>query len=450
MGAVSDGFLNSCISYLKTELCKPKKFAWDSERSCLPLQDYCYNLYENKLVNHSEQLFNRLLLPYKIEDAHNQHKNMEPDPTWVSLLESYKKYCPLIYNFIETCFPADEQEQYLSYPIKNKNDVQTCAEMAWLLLQSQAMRIRDLECFFVLYGGPNTGKSTLIDLLRRMVGDQATLYLTFNDLNSPFGLAPLVKREIQVMAITEGCQLSRRQQDQIATKIKSITSAVDRLSVNQKYLNSAEVRFRGILVMATNELIFDTNTTRGVLDKRLIPLIMENRISLSCATNYAEEIPDKEFAHFVSIIGRYYKGQKGHENLKQKILELRQSELVKSLNQNMLMSAEDNSYVAFIMENLKQQKGGLVPIKPRLPIHFDVPYLSEEYQKFVLLNLQQFNLVNQNQERFNEKAFMKALNNFFGWFTVKKTRRRLKAKEGTKHKIFVFTDLAYKNFNESP
>lgn len=96
LGSVNDSFLNSTISYLKTVLCKPDNIKWDSHQDYLPLKDDLLNLSEGKLLNHSENFYNRLSLPYNIEEAFYENAIPEDQKIWDNLLNLYKQKCASI------------------------------------------------------------------------------------------------------------------------------------------------------------------------------------------------------------------------------------------------------------------------------------------------------------------------------------------------------------------
>lgn len=329
----------------------------------------------------------------------------------------------------------------MAFEVNEQENTKTVKEIAWLLLPSQALRLMDMECFFVLHSGPNTGKSTMIDMIRKMVGDEATLYISFPDMGFSFGLQKLIEREIQMIAI--GCNLQGRQRDLIATKIKSMTSAVDRLNISQKYKSAALVQFHGILVVATNEAIFDVNTTRGIIDKRMITLPMEQRIPMTSCIDYVQEINEKEFSNFIAITASFYKGKEPREALKNRILSLRQSEIVRSINQHILVNNGYNPYTQFALDRLTYKPGSNIPINPLRGGGFDKPFISNAFALYTLQDANQDSIIDVNI-KFEEESLTKALHNFCNWHTVKKTRRTLTSTTGSKHKVFVLLDIDYK------
>ena len=123
------------------------------------------------------------------------------------------------------------------------------------------------------------------------MGRESTLYLSlsFSSLSETFGLAPLATQSIQLIAIPEGQKLPPHKIDSICAKLKALTSVLDSIPVSIKYKPNVKVNYKGALVIASNDLIFDADTTRGIGDKRKFILPMEQKVPLSQERNVIED-----------------------------------------------------------------------------------------------------------------------------------------------------------------
>lgn len=146
-----------------------------------------------------------------------------------------KAKCPLWRGFIQDVFNGD----------------QGCLDLLQEWFGYNMIASNHMQQMLFLFGVPGSGKSTTIDVLTAMLGDDRVCPLNIEDMTSQFGLEQLVGKYAAI--ITEDKATNHVDADKVMQKLKKITGQ-DAISVARKYKESVHVRFFSRFTYAGNEL----------------------------------------------------------------------------------------------------------------------------------------------------------------------------------------------------
>ena len=156
--------------------------------------------------------------------------------------------CPAYEQIISTLYSEEERHK-----------------LEWAIGSIVTGDSRTLQKFLVLYGGPGTGKSTILNIIQDLFEGYHAVFdaKALGSANAQFALEPFKKNPL--VAIQHDGDLSKIEDN---TRLNSVVSH-EWMSVNEKHKSQYENRFICFLFMGTNKPVKITDGKSGIL-RRLI------------------------------------------------------------------------------------------------------------------------------------------------------------------------------------
>ena len=156
--------------------------------------------------------------------------------------------CPAYEQIISTLYSEEERHK-----------------IEWAIGSIVTGESRTLQKFLVLYGGPGTGKSTMLNIIQDLFDGYHAVFdaKALGSANAQFALEPFKKNPL--VAIQHDGDLSKIEDN---TRLNSVVSH-EWMSVNEKHKSQYENRFICFLFMGTNKPVKITDGKSGIL-RRLI------------------------------------------------------------------------------------------------------------------------------------------------------------------------------------
>lgn len=156
--------------------------------------------------------------------------------------------CPAYEQIISTLYSEEERRK-----------------LEWAIGSIVTGDSRTLQKFLVLYGGPGTGKSTILNIIQDLFEGYHAVFdaKALGSANAQFALEPFKKNPL--VAIQHDGDLSKIEDN---TRLNSVVSH-EWMSVNEKHKSQYENRFICFLFMGTNKPVKITDGKSGIL-RRLI------------------------------------------------------------------------------------------------------------------------------------------------------------------------------------
>lgn len=158
--------------------------------------------------------------------------------------------------FVTSTLPYDYDPKaqcrlWLGFLMDIFNGDQGCLDLLQEWFGYNLIASNHMQQMLFLFGVPGSGKSTVINLLASMLGDERVCPLNIEDMTNQFGLEQLVGKYAAI--ITEDRAANRTDADKVMQKLKKITGQ-DMISVSRKYKEAVHVRFFSRFTYAGNEL----------------------------------------------------------------------------------------------------------------------------------------------------------------------------------------------------
>lgn len=201
-------------------------------------QNYCNTIQDNYVELDSKIAFMNddirkddyisKKLPYAIEDI--------PIPNWDEL--------------IGTLYSEEERQK-----------------IEWAIGSVIAGDSKDIQKFYVFYGAPGTGKSTILKIVKKLFEGYTTTFdaKAIGNPNAAFALEPF--KDNPLIAIQDDGDLSRIEDN---TRLNSIASH-EYLVINEKHKSTYSARFNTVMFMGTNKPVRITDAKSGII-RRLIDI----------------------------------------------------------------------------------------------------------------------------------------------------------------------------------
>ena len=161
-----------------------------------------------------------------------------------------KKKCPAWDELVGTLYSPEEREK-----------------IEWAIGSIISGDSVNIQKFFVFYGEPGSGKSTILNIIQKMF-DGYCAEFEAKDLvgrNNSFSLEQFSRNPL--VAVQHDGDLSRIEDN---TKLNSLVSH-EKMVVNEKYKSQYSMRFNSLLFMSTNKPVKITDAKAGVI-RRLIDI----------------------------------------------------------------------------------------------------------------------------------------------------------------------------------
>jgi P4 family phage/plasmid primase-like protien len=194
-------------------------------------------------------------------------------------------------NNLPFSFPTTAEEALCTQWTDFVSEVLPEPECAMLVQESfgycfdQSLR---MEAFFVLHGKGNNGKSTIMDVLSALLGEENVCSLSMESFRERYTLIELSGKIANVCG--DMSELDRVEEG----ILRSLVSG-DAITVQRKYKNAVRLRNRARFFFCTNALPRFSDTSKGVWRRmRLIPfdrVVPDDQIDIHLASKLIEELP---------------------------------------------------------------------------------------------------------------------------------------------------------------
>lgn len=210
--------------------------SFDSNEKTINTIDGFLNIDTAKIEHHTPERLSLRCIPF--------HYN--PDVK--------KSDCPIFMGFLHTICSGDKEKielilQMMGYTFTSHNKA---------------------KAFFLLEGVPDTGKSTLLEIIRKLVGENNAVNIPLDELNLQFMGSKLIGKLANICGELSSSKLPD------TTKLKMITGS-DAITIDRKYKEPIEVKISAKIILAANSIPENLISDAGV-KARLVRIKFDNII----------------------------------------------------------------------------------------------------------------------------------------------------------------------------
>lgn len=145
-----------------------------------------------------------------------------------------------------------------------------------------------LEKYFILRGFGNDGKSTLLELLQAMLGEENYSSLSLDQLTDPVMITMLYQKMANI------CN-DMKEADGIEEGVLKRVTSGERLTANRKYLDPLQFRTTAKMIFSCNQIPKFDDTTLGIWRRMIIVpfdcTVPEDRIDINLKDKLLNEMP---------------------------------------------------------------------------------------------------------------------------------------------------------------
>lgn len=150
---------------------------------------------------------------------------------------------------------------------KTLYDEEELTKIMWAIGSIISGDSKNLQKFFVLFGAPGTGKSTVLNLIQNMFDNYYTTFEAKTLTSGSSGFSTEVFRKNPLIGINHEGDLSNTRDNSILNSVV----AHDQITMNVKYQHSYTMRINTLLFIATNKPVHITDAHSGLI-RRLIDI----------------------------------------------------------------------------------------------------------------------------------------------------------------------------------
>ena len=194
----------------------------------------------------------------------DSYKQLDEDVTFLSDVVKKEDYRSKRLNYDMADVPTPLYDELMN-TLYSEEERQ---KLEWAIGSIIAGDSKKIQKFYVLYGAPGTGKSTMLIIINKLFGGYTATFdsKAIGNANSSFALEPF--KDNPLIAIDDDGDLYRIDDN---TRINTIASH-EKLVVNEKHKSTYTARFNSVMFIGTNKPVRITDAKSGVI-RRLIDVV---------------------------------------------------------------------------------------------------------------------------------------------------------------------------------
>lgn len=200
---------------------------------------------------------------YVTKQLHDSWKFLDSQLTFQEDVKKKNDFCSkrLPYQIKEGDISSYEELINVLYKPEERQKIE------WMIGSILAGESRNIQKFYVFYGAPKTGKSTVINIIMNLFPGYWAAFnaKSIGDKNNQFSLEQF--KENPMIAIDHDSNLSKIDDN---ARLNSLISH-ETMSVNEKFKSPYQACFRSVLIIGTNKPVQITDSKSGLI-RRLIDI----------------------------------------------------------------------------------------------------------------------------------------------------------------------------------